>query len=84
MGWVRTEAEWIEHPFGTQNACRTVVYRVRGPVLISADSRSLLNANHSPLCSFQAHLDAALESSTSALSNAVSTSIWELCVVNGR
>ena len=43
-----------------------------------ADSSSPLNVNRSPLCGFPALVDAALESSASALFNAVSASIWEL------
>ena len=43
-----------------------------------ADSSQLLNDNHLALCDFQAIVDTALESSASALSNAVSTRIWEL------
>ena len=46
--------------------------------LIPADSSSLLNTDHSPLCSFQAVVDTASEErAASVLSDAVSTSIWE-------
>ena len=37
-----------------------------------------MNENHLALCDFQAVVDTALESSASALPNAVSTRIWEL------
>ena len=39
---------------------------------------AFLNADHSPLRDFQTLVDTALESSGSAISSAVSTSIWEL------
>ena len=48
---------------------------VEGPHISLADSSSLLHANHSPLCTFQAIFDTALEGAASALSNAGSTSI---------
>ena len=47
-------------------------------VVVPADSSSLLNANHSPLCGFQALIETVLESSASALPNTVSTRILEL------
>jgi hypothetical protein len=43
-----------------------------------ADSSSLLDATHLPLCGFQTLVDAALESSASALSSAVLMGRWEL------
>ena len=52
---------------------------LRGPVLSHVDPSSLLDAIHSPICGFRALVDARLESSVSALSNAVSTSTLELC-----
>ena len=51
---------------------------VRGPVLFLADSSSLMNADHSLLCTFQALVDTVLESFASALSDTASTGIWEL------
>ena len=50
---------------------------LRRPNISPADSNSLLNANIWPMFGFQALVGAALKSSASALSNAVSTSIWE-------
>ena len=54
---------------------------VRGPVLSPADSH--LHAGHSPLRGFQMLVDVALESPTSALSNAVSTSSGKPCSDEG-
>ena len=48
-------------------------FMLRGPEISLAES--LLHANYSPLRAFQAVVDTASESSASALSNAVSTSI---------
>ena len=50
---------------------------VRCPVLTPASAGSLLNANHSPPCGFQALVDTALETSA-AFSSAVLTSIKEV------
>ena len=51
---------------------------LRVPVLSPANSSSILHADYSSLRAFQAVVDTASESSASALSSAVSTSIWEL------
>ena len=55
-----------------------VLQSLYGSVLIPADSSSLFNPNHSPLCGCQALVDTALESPASALPNAVTTSTWKL------
>ena len=52
--------------------------RTKGSSTKLADSSALLHAGNSPPRGFLALVDAALESSASGLSNAVSTSIWEL------
>ena len=52
--------------------------KLRAPVLISADSSSLLNANHSPLSGFWMLVDTATKSTASALSGAVLMGFWEL------
>ena len=48
------------------------------PALIPAPASSIMHTGYSPLRAFQAVVDTTLESSASALSNAVSTSIREL------
>ena len=57
---------------------RDPVLRVRDPVLIPADSRSLLHVNCSPLHGFEMLIDTVLERAAAELSNAVSTSSWQL------
>ena len=52
---------------------------LKGRVMSVADSSSLLYADHSPVCSFQASVDTALERADAGLSNAASTSIWKPC-----
>ena len=54
-----------------------MVSGIRGPVLSPTHSSSLLHANYSPLRAFRARavVDAALESSASALFNAVSMAV---------
>ena len=47
-------------------------------IFIPAEFGSLFNASHPPMRCLQALVDMALERSASALSNAVSISIWEL------
>ena len=54
------------------------LYWARGRTVPPADSSSLLHADLSPLRIFQAVVDHSLESSASALSNAVSTAIWKI------
>ena len=58
--WVYAEATWH--------------YFISGPVLIPADSSSLLHANYLPLLSSQMLADTALKRAEAELSNAASTS----------
>ena len=51
--------------------------RVKGRSISLAQSRSLLDASHSPLCASLALVETALERAEAELSITVSTSVWK-------